>query len=126
MEQFDGLAILATNRKEDLDRAFLRRLRFIIDFLPPAPAERLRLWKLALPTKSPAGVEVLEPGIPFVKLASELDLNGAGIKSSALRAAFLARQEGSRIATRHIVAAVRREMQKHGQVLRGGEFEELR
>jgi len=126
MEQFDGLAILATNRKEDLDRAFLRRLRFIIDFLPPAPAERLRLWRLALPPKTPTGLDLWEPGIPFEKLAAELDLNGAGIKASALRAAFLARQEGSRIATRHIVAAVRREMQKQGQVLRGAELQEFR
>ncbi|MEO8597303.1 MAG: ATP-binding protein [Candidatus Solibacter sp.] len=125
MEQFDGLAILATNRKEDLDRAFLRRLRFIIDFLPPAPAERLRLWRLALHEKTPIGLELLERGIPFEKLAVELDLNGAGIKSTALRAAFLARQEGSRIGLRHILAAVRREMQKHGQVLRGAELQEL-
>ena len=48
MEQFDGLAVLATNRKGDLDTAFVRRLRFIIDFAPPRPAERERLWRLAL------------------------------------------------------------------------------
>ena len=43
MEQFDGIAILATNRKSDLDQAFVRRLRFIIDFLPPGPVERRAL-----------------------------------------------------------------------------------
>jgi hypothetical protein len=126
MEQFDGLAILATNRKEDLDRAFLRRLRFIIDFLPPAPAERLRLWHKALPAKTAEVLELLEPGIPFQKLATELDLTGAAIKASALRAAFLARAERSRIGLRHIVASVRREMQKQGQVLRAGDLEEFK
>ena len=48
MEQFDGIAVLATNRKADLDTAFVRRLRFIIDFAPPTADERERLWRLAL------------------------------------------------------------------------------
>ena len=48
MEQFDGVAVLATNRKGDLDTAFVRRLRFIIDFAPPDADERERLWRLAL------------------------------------------------------------------------------
>ena len=47
MEQFDGIAVLATNRKGDMDPAFLRRLRFIIDFIHPGPTERLTLWQLA-------------------------------------------------------------------------------
>src|SRR5207248_4938996 len=55
MEQFDGIAILATNRRGDLDRAFLRRIRFIIDFMPPGPAERLVLWRRALSERSPEG-----------------------------------------------------------------------
>ena len=48
MEQFDGVAVLATNRKGDLDTAFVRRLRFIIDFAPPTADERERLWRIAL------------------------------------------------------------------------------
>src|SRR5262249_13884506 len=55
METFDGVAILATNRKGDLDQAFTRRLRLIIDFLPPGPAERVRLWRLALPVATADG-----------------------------------------------------------------------
>ena len=45
MERFRGLAILATNRKKDLDEAFLRRLRYVIEFPVPAEAERLAIWK---------------------------------------------------------------------------------
>ena len=49
IERFDGVAILATNRRQDLDPAFVRRLRFVIEFLPPRPEERLALWRRALP-----------------------------------------------------------------------------
>ena len=55
MEQFDGIAILTTNRKGDLDTAFVRRLRFIVDFAPPSASERERLWRLALEEATDAG-----------------------------------------------------------------------
>jgi len=117
MEQFDGLAILATNRKADLDDAFLRRIRFIIDFLMPGVEERRILWRLAL-----HGRGVTEPqnvgDIDWEFLAANLTMTGADIKMSALNAAFLARSEGSQIEMRHILHAARREMTKHGIVLR--------
>jgi SpoVK/Ycf46/Vps4 family AAA+-type ATPase len=121
MEQFDGIAILATNRKADLDTAFLRRLRFIIDFLPPGVAERRRLWKIALPERSPSGEEILGP-IDWDFLAGNLNMTGADIKSAALAAAFRARAEDSRITMTHVLAAARREMAKHGMVLRAGDL----
>ena len=58
LDTFRGVAVLATNRKSDLDPAFLRRLRVIVDFVAPAPAERLRLWQLALPSRTSAGEPV--------------------------------------------------------------------
>lgn len=124
MEQFDGVAVLATNRKGEIDSAFLRRIRFIVDFLPPTPAERLRLWQLALPTASPGGEPLLED-IDFALLAQKLNLTGAEIKNVAIGAAFLARVEGRRIGMRHVVAAARREVAKHGTVVRAGEWEGL-
>jgi adenylate kinase family enzyme len=123
MEQFDGLAILATNRKSDLDRAFLRRLRFIIEFVPPGPAERLAIWQQALPPHTPQGEELLE-AIDWEFLAAKLSMTGADIKASALSAAFLARAEGTRIGMRHILHAARRELAKHGVVVRPGDWEE--
>jgi AAA+ superfamily predicted ATPase len=119
MEEFDGLAILATNRKSDLDKAFVRRLRFIIEFLHPGPAERLALWRRALPERTPAG-EPLLAEIDFERLAAELAVTGADIKAAALGAAFLARAAGTRIGMSHVVSAVRRVMTKHGIELRGG------
>jgi predicted kinase len=111
MEQFEGVAILATNRKNDLDQAFVRRLRFIVDFIPPGPAERRRLWGIALPERAPSG-EPLAVDIDFEALASTLELSGAAIKSVALAAAFLARAEGGPVHMAHIVHAARRELAK--------------
>ena len=122
MEQFDGLAILATNRKGDLDQAFLRRVRFIVDFVQPGPTERLKIWKLALSEFSPSGVPLLE-GINWQFLAERLNMTGADIKAAALGAAFLARAAGTRITMPHILHAAQREMTKHGVVLRSQDWQ---
>jgi len=121
MEQFDGVAILATNRKNDLDSAFVRRLRFIVDFLTPGPQERLALWRIALAERSPSGEELLD-GIHFEWLAENLVLTGADIKSIALAGAFLARAQGTRIRMEHLMHAARRETNKHGAAWRGGDW----
>jgi ATPase family associated with various cellular activities (AAA) len=123
MEEFDGVAVLATNRKGDIDTAFMRRLRFVIDFAPPTVAERERIWRAALEASREGDGTPLTESLDWQALARDLDLTGAGIKSTALGAAFLARSEGSRIATRHIFAAARRELEKQGVVVRAGRLE---
>jgi SpoVK/Ycf46/Vps4 family AAA+-type ATPase len=117
MESFDGVAILATNRKGDLDSAFVRRLRVIVDFLVPGPAERLRLWGLSLPAETPTG-EPLSHDIDHASLAEELPLTGAEIKSIVLAAAFAARAADELIGPEHVLAAARGEVAKRGGVLR--------
>ena len=123
MEQFDGLAVLATNRKGDLDTAFVRRLRFIIDFAPPEPPERERLWRLALQDARDVDGTPLTSALDWGRLARQLDLTGAGIKSAAVAAAFLARDEDAVISERHVLAAARRELEKQGVVVRPGQLE---
>jgi SpoVK/Ycf46/Vps4 family AAA+-type ATPase len=123
MEQFDGIAILATNRKGDMDPAFLRRLRFIIDFVHPGPTERLSLWQLALPSQAPNGYELLD-GIDWGFLATKLNMTGADIKAAALGAAFLAHAAGTRINMKQVLYAARREMAKQGINLRSGDWEQ--
>jgi len=123
MEQFDGLAILATNRKGDLDTAFVRRVRFIIDFAPPSPSEREQLWRLALEDASDTDGRPLVAELDWESLAHHLDLTGADIKSAALAAAFLARSDGGLICQRHVLAAARRELEKRGVVVRPGQME---
>jgi AAA+ superfamily predicted ATPase len=123
MEQFDGVAVLATNRKGDLDTAFVRRLRFIVDFAPPGPDERERLWRLALEGASDVDGEPLTDELDWAGLARELDLTGAGIKAAAVAAAFLAYGDGGMISERHVLAAARRELAKQGVVVRPGQME---
>jgi hypothetical protein len=123
MEQFDGVAVLATNRKGDLDTAFMRRLCFTIDFAPPTVDERERLWRLALEGSADTEGRALVGEVDWEGLARELDLTGAGIKAAALSAAFLARTEQSPIDTRHLLAAARRELEKQGVVVRAGRLD---
>ncbi|MDD5034282.1 MAG: AAA family ATPase [Methylococcaceae bacterium] len=124
MEQFNGVAILATNRKNDVDTAFLRRLRFIVDFVPPGFEERLALWKKALPETAPDG-EIILDAIDWSLLADKLPMTGADIKNAAIGAAFLAKSAGIRIRMGHVIYAARREMAKQGITLRSSDWQEL-
>jgi AAA+ superfamily predicted ATPase len=120
MEAFDGVAVLSTNRKGDLDSAFVRRIAFIVDFAAPNADERERLWRLAFTGAThPSGAQ-LTGSLDWRGLAQEFDLTGAGIKSAALAAAFLARTDGTSIEMRHVLAATRRELEKQGEIMRPG------
>jgi len=123
MEEFGGTAILATNRKADLDTAFVRRVRFIIDFVPPSATERTRLWRQALQGRKDAAGSPLVDDLDWAALGTELDMSGADIKSAAVAAAFLARSQDTRIGMRHVLAACRRELEKRQVVVRPGQLE---
>jgi hypothetical protein len=105
MEEYPGLAILATNRKADLDPAFLRRIRFLVAFPHPNPDARLLIWKTVIPEEAPRG------SIDFEALA-RLDLAGGNIKNIAVNGAFLAAAAGEPITTRHLMTAARHEYRK--------------
>jgi SpoVK/Ycf46/Vps4 family AAA+-type ATPase len=111
IESFDGVTILATNRRNDIDQAFLRRLRFVVEFLPPRPEERLILWRKALHPRAPNGEDLLD-AVNFELLAERLVMTGAEIKNTVLAAAFLAKARGERIAMGHLLSAAEREMTK--------------
>ena len=108
MERFKGLAILATNRKKDLDEAFLRRLRFLIDFPLPGPEERLRIWRHVVPE----GVDVST--IDFAFLAQRFPLAGGHIRSIVFHACLQAARPGSprKLDMPTVIAAVKREYDK--------------
>jgi SpoVK/Ycf46/Vps4 family AAA+-type ATPase len=116
MESYEGLAILATNRKGDIDSAFLRRLRFIVEFSMPGVKERSVIWRLALPEQALDGAPLLNE-IDWELLARKLEITGAAIKDIALESAFLACGKGKKIGMRHISIAINREMVKHGRVM---------
>jgi hypothetical protein len=108
MEAYRGLAILATNLKGSLDRAFLRRLRFVVDFPLPDAAHRSALWRLAYPADVPLGD--MENG----QLAS-WRITGASIRSIALDSAFVAARDERAVEMPALVDASRREFRKLGR-----------
>ena len=105
MEAYRGLAILTTNAKDALDRAFLRRLRFVVRFAFPTEAERAEIWRRSFPERAPTD------GIDADALA-KLSLTGANIRNVALSAAFQAADEGAPVAMRHVARAAQRECAK--------------
>ena len=115
MEDYSGLAILATNRRTALDAAFLRRLRFVIDFPFPAVDDRRRIWERVFPAQ--ADVDGLE-----MAMLSNLDLSGGNIRSIAVNAAFLAASEGAPIGMPHVVRAAAREYVKLAKPIGVAEF----
>ena len=110
MEQYEGIAILATNLRQHLDDAFTRRLAFVVDFPFPGDAERRRIWELTL-----AGAP-LAAGADLDLLARGFRLSGGSIRNAALQAAFLAAGDGTPVGMTHLLDAVRRELRKMGKV----------
>lgn len=106
MESYRGLAILATNMKSALDEAFLRRLRFVVNFPFPNSAERKRIWRNAFPAQTPLD------GVEFERLA-RLELTGGVIHNIALGAAFIAAARSSAcVSTAIVLEAARTEFRK--------------
>ncbi|MBX6771387.1 MAG: ATP-binding protein [Chloroflexi bacterium] len=118
LETYDGVAILTTNLRGNLDEAFVRRLDFVLEFPMPEEAERLAIWHLALPPEAPLAPDV---DLPF--LARKFRLAGGHIRNIALGAAFLAASANEPIGMRHLVRATRREYQKLGKLVGEGDFE---
>jgi AAA+ superfamily predicted ATPase len=115
MEEYQGLAILATNLYQNLDEAFTRRLAFIVNFPFPDEVSRRRIWAKIWPDALP-----LAPDVNLDLLAQRFKLSGGNIKNTALAAAFLAAADGGRVRMAHLVQAVWREYQKMGQVMPEG------
>ncbi len=109
MEEYEGIAILATNLRENLDEAFVRRMRFIVEFPFPNSEYRRRIWEVIFPEEAPLGEVDIE------RLARDIKLAGGNIRNIALAAAFYAAADGGRISVPHIEQAARREFQKLGR-----------
>jgi len=121
MENFRGLAVLATNRKKDLDEAFLRRLRYVIEFPLPGEAERASIWRKAIPA------EVSVDGIEFDTLSREFALSGGHIRSIVLNACLQAAAQdptsspvpspAPRLTMENLMRGIAREFEKLGRPL---------
>ena len=116
MEAYRGLAILTSNLKDALDSAFLRRLRFIVDFPFPTTAERAAIWQRIFPAAMPIA------DLDAAKLA-QLNVPGGNIRNIALYAAFLAAEDETPVSMAHVLHAARREYAKLQRKLTGSETE---
>jgi AAA+ superfamily predicted ATPase len=105
MEAYRGLAILATNLKSSLDKAFLRRLRFVVNFPMPQAAQRRELWRKAFPVQTPLA------SLDYDHLA-RLCVSGGNIHTIALNAAFASADSGQQITMPHLLDATRGEYGK--------------
>ncbi len=123
MEAYRGLAILATNMKSALDQAFVRRLRFIVNFPFPGPAERQAIWEGVYPKPDEKGVL---PGTPVeapdYKHLARLNVTGGSIHNIALNAAFRAAAAGKSVTVPLILEAARAEFRKLEKPINDSEF----
>jgi hypothetical protein len=112
LEAFDGLAILSTNMRHNVDEAFLRRLSFLVQFPFPDDLQRERIWARVWPAETPRSAD-----LDFAWLARQFRVSGGHIKNIALAAAYRAASRGASVAMADVLHAVRREYQKLGKQL---------
>ena len=123
MEEYEGIVILATNLRKNLDDAFVRRMHFILEYPFPDEKERLEIWRRVFP----ATIK-LSPNVDLGFLARQFKISGGNIKNIALAAAFLAASSNQQptgepyIGMTQLIRATRRELQKMGKLCTEADF----
>jgi SpoVK/Ycf46/Vps4 family AAA+-type ATPase len=117
MEEYEGVVILATNLRKNMDDAFVRRMHFTIEFPFPNENDRRLIWERIWPDDTPRTSEL---DLDFI--ASRFEVAGGNIRNIALGAAFLAADDGGAVNMVHLTRATQREFQKMGKVMMGTEF----
>jgi hypothetical protein len=112
MERYNGVTILATNLRANLDEAFSRRLQFAVDFPFPDEHHRKEIWLTLFPPKVPC-----DPNLDFELLARRFRLAGGNIRNILVSAAYQAAADGQRMTMTHLLHGVRRELQKMGRLV---------
>jgi AAA+ superfamily predicted ATPase len=110
MDEYEGIAVLATNLRQNMDEAFIRRLHVVVEFPFPGEADRRRIWAAIFPREAP-----LAPAADFDRLAREVRLSGGKIRNIAVAAAFQAASGDGVIGMSELLEAARREYEKIGQ-----------
>lgn len=111
MEAYEGVVILATNLRENMDGAFTRRIRFIVEFPFPDAESRKKIWKTHFPPEAP-----VSDCIDYEFLSTQFHVAGGNIKNIVLNAAFLAAENGGIIDMGHILHSTKREFEKIGKL----------
>lgn len=120
MEQYEGITILTSNLRGNIDEGFWRRLAFTVHFPFPEESTRLEIWKRIWPAETE-----VDPDVDFAKLAHRFSLSGGNIRNIGLSAAFLAAAESRPVQMADILHATRREYTKVGKSLTDAELEDV-
>ena len=121
MEAYDGVCVLATNYKHNIDPAFFRRMKYIVEFQFPNEDTREMLWRTTVPKTTP-----LDDDVDFRFIAEKFEFAGGNIKNCVLNAAFLAAEDetaGGKVCMRHYLKAIQFEFVKVGRVFTRADFE---
>ena len=124
IESYDGIALLTTNKKGNIDSAFLRRLRFVLEFPKPDAAKRDQLWRNTI--KHLAGIATLRAlSSKFEFLSGDIEVTGAQIKNAVLGALFISGREGRKLSSEYLLRGLERELSKEGRSLNPRERERI-
>lgn len=121
IEEYEGISILATNYLNNIDKAFLRRINYIISYPFPDANSRTEIWKVMFPKEAP-----LDEDVDFEYLGQTFEIAGGNIKNVVVYSAFLAANENSTISMKHILTAIRHELQKMDKLLLIDDFGEYK
>jgi SpoVK/Ycf46/Vps4 family AAA+-type ATPase len=116
MEEYEGIAILATNLRQNMDEAFVRRIQAIVEFPFPNEEYRQQIWGAVFPPETP-----LSGDVNFDILGCHIKLSGGNIKNIALLAAFYAAEANESVQMQHLKRAAQREYQKLGRIWNGAD-----
>jgi AAA+ superfamily predicted ATPase len=117
MDEYEGIVILATNLRKNMDEAFARRMHYTLEFPVPEEPDRYKIWQNIFPKETPLSKEA---DLKF--MARQFKITGGNIKNVALNAAFLAASNGGMIVMEHLIKATKREFQKTGRLCTEGDF----
>ncbi|MEO1165692.1 MAG: ATP-binding protein, partial [Chloroflexota bacterium] len=112
MEEYDGVVVLTSNLRKNMDEAFVRRMQFIVEFPFPNADYREQIWRRVFPAETP-----LAEDINWHLLAERFNLSGGNIRNIALAAAFFAVADDEPVTMRHLLQATQREFQKMGKIV---------
>jgi SpoVK/Ycf46/Vps4 family AAA+-type ATPase len=117
MEEHEGIAILASNFRKNIDEAFTRRMHFSVEFPFPDEHYRLKIWRNIFPDATP-----ISRDIDFEFLAKKIKISGGNIKNIALHAAFLDAEDSKNVNMDCVILATKREFQKIGKLCVQSDF----
>lgn len=118
MEEYTGISILTTNFLENIDKAFFRRINYVVHFAFPNKTVRKEIWEGMFPKKMPIA------NIDFDYLAQKFEISGGTIKNVVLNSAFLAAKNSKRVELKHILVSLKNELKKQGKMPMKSDFAE--